>query len=75
VGAKDSNDKGSELMKEYVDLCVGCPPEMGCLGVGCPQRNVPVYRCDKCGREEELYEYDGRELCIDCIKELLDKVS
>ena len=29
-------------MVEYEDECVGCPPEMSCLGKdGCPNMNVP----------------------------------
>ena len=62
-------------MVEYEDRCVGCPPEIGCLGEGCPNRNVPVYYCDECGAKTQLYEYDGQELCIKCIKELLEKVN
>lgn len=54
--------------------CVGCPPEMGCLGDGCPYRNVPCYYCDECGENETLYHFDGEELCIDCIKKRLEEV-
>ena len=54
--------------------CVGCPPEMGCLGDGCPYRNVPYYYCDECGENETLYHFDGEELCIDCIKKRLEEV-
>ena len=28
-------------MIKYEDECVGCPPERGCLGSVCPNRNVP----------------------------------
>ena len=38
-------------MIRYEDECVGCPPEMGCLGSICPNRNVPHYFCDYCGEE------------------------
>lgn len=54
--------------------CVGCPPEMGCLGDGCPYRNVPYYYCDECGKNATLYHFDGEELCIDCIKKRLEEV-
>ena len=54
--------------------CVGCPPEMGCLGDGCPNRNVPYYYCDECGESEILYHFDGEQLCIDCIKKRLEEV-
>ena len=58
-------------MIEYEDECVGCPPEMGCLGDSCPNRNVPHIYCDKCGEEyEELYRYDGKELCENCFEKI-----
>lgn len=57
--------------------CVGCPPERGCLGDACPNRNVAHYYCDKCDAEvdssEELYEVDGEDLCECCLKERFRK--
>lgn len=56
--------------------CVGCPPEMGCLGSCCPNRDVPHYYCDKCDTEigaDEIYEVDGFELCEDCLKDRFRK--
>ena len=61
-------------MVRYENECVGCPPEMGCLGDGCPNRNVPRYYCDECGDEfypEDLYEYDGKMWCKECLVEYL----
>lgn len=55
--------------------CVGCPPEMGCLGSSCPNRNVLRFYCDECGDETQLYDFDGEELCIDCIEKRLDKIN
>lgn len=56
--------------------CVGCPPEMGCIGNLCPYRNVRRYYCDKCGEEvETLYYFDAQELCLDCIEEQLERVE
>jgi L-rhamnose isomerase len=55
--------------------CVGCPPEMGCMGSSCPQMNVKRFYCDNCGAERKLYEYDGKELCLDCIEEKLTVVD
>lgn len=54
-------------MKRIENECVGCPPEMGCLGDSCPNRNVPHYYCDNCGNEEKLYHYDNDELCEECL--------
>lgn len=54
-------------MKVVENECVGCPPEMGCLGSSCPNRNVERFYCDDCGAEETLYDYDGEEICKDCL--------
>ena len=44
-------------MIKYEDECVGCPPEMGCLGDSCPNRDVKHLYCDKCKADcEELCE-------------------
>lgn len=53
----------------YENECVGCPPEMGCLGVICPNRRVPHYYCDECGEEtEHLNDYFGEDLCEFCFE-------
>lgn len=64
-------------MIKYENECVGCTSlGMHCLGVGCPNRKVPHYYCDECGDDvEDLYEYDGEELCIECIKKRLPKIT
>ena len=52
--------------------CVGCPAELGCLGDACPNRQREVHYCDKCDEQmdlDEIYEVDGYELCLDCLKE------
>ena len=59
-------------MRKYENDCVGCPPEMGCLGSSCSNRNALHIYCDKCHIEVDfdgLYEYDGDELCEDCLKD------
>lgn len=59
-------------MRTVEDECVGCPKEMGCLGSSCPNRNVIRYYCDYCEEEyfpEELYKYNGDEICRDCLCE------
>lgn len=54
----------------YEDQCCDCG--LPCLGDSCKNRNVPIWYCDKCGAEDEdLYEYEGQELCLDCIREQL----
>ena len=59
-------------MKETRNECVNCGKP--CL-VSCPYKNVTRFYCDECGAEEQLYYYEGQELCIDCIKNQLDKVE
>lgn len=60
-------------MKQVENDCVDCG--LPCLGYGCPYRNVLHFYCDKCGDEAELYHYDGKELCLNCIEESLEKVT
>lgn len=64
-------------MKKYENECCNCAvPGYPCRGSSCPNRHVPHYYCDKCGEEyETLYHYDGKELCIGCIEERLEKVE
>lgn len=60
-------------MITYEDECVNCG--LPCLGTSCPNRNVPHFYCDDCGDEEDLYEYEGEQLCIKCIEGRLVKVN
>ena len=59
----------------FQNECVGCPPEMGCLGSSCLFRNVEHHYCDECECDDQLYYFDDRELCIECIKEILEEVK
>ena len=45
--------------------CVDCG--LPCIGSSCPYMNVTRYYCDDCEDEATLYEYDGQELCAECI--------
>lgn len=58
-------------MITYEDGCVGCPPHMGCLGSLCPNRNIMICTCDKCGDEcdaDEFYEVGGEMICENCLE-------
>lgn len=56
-------------MIRFENECVGCPPNMGCMGAGCPNRHVPYLICDKCGQDaEELYNTENGQLCSDCVE-------
>ena len=47
--------------------CVDCG--LPCNGVACPNYRVLVFECDLCHDEvDELYEVDGEDLCLDCLK-------
>lgn len=60
----------------YENECCGCATEnYPCLGSLCPLRNVKHIACDECGDETDVYYFEGRELCIHCIEELLDPVE
>lgn len=57
-------------MLKFENECVGCPPERGCLGTACPNRNVARCYCDECKNEFdpiELYDLDGDMVCQDCL--------
>lgn len=64
-------------MIKYEDECCDCAtPNYPCLGSACSNRHVAHYYCDKCDEEidsEELYYYDGLEICKDCLLELVPK--
>lgn len=55
----------------YENQCVGCPPERGCLGSACPNRNVAITVCDRCGDDIvwDSHEVDGEDLCDSCYEE------
>ena len=67
--------KVGDRLKCVVDECVGCPSEIGCFGNSCPYKNVERYYCDSCEDEAPLYEYDGEELCLECIEKRLTPVE
>lgn len=54
-------------MKYYVNECVGCPPEMGCLGSTCPNRHVSYWKCDICNEdglsEDDMYDDSICNVC------------
>lgn len=58
-------------MKKTLNECVGCK-DLGlyCMGSCCPNRNVTRFFCDRCDTElDDIYDYDGEELCEDCLLE------
>ena len=52
--------------------CCSCAtPGYPCLGETCPNRNVEVHYCDRCGEEIEgdIYDDGEQELCESCLLE------
>lgn len=70
--------KGCEKMSvKYEDECCGCATESypyRCSA--CPNRHVKHLYCDKCGEDvERLYDFDGKELCGDCVLKELEVIE
>ena len=61
------------MAKRIESDCVMCG--MPCILEACPNFRVIRYYCDKCKEEAQLYHYDDKELCIDCVAEALRKVG
>ena len=50
------------------DRCCDCAAGgYPCLGNSCELRHVKVHYCDRCECGGDIYEFDGEELCKDCI--------
>lgn len=63
-------------MRRFKNECCGCAaPGYPCLGNGCPRINVEHFYCDKCLTETKLYEYEGEELCAECILKSLPQIE
>lgn len=60
-------------MVKYINECVSCGQP--CIGLSCMNYSVSHFYCDICGDETQLYEYDGQELCLDCIEQSLTKIN
>lgn len=55
-------------MRAFENQCTDCAtPSYPCQGEHCPRRRVPVFYCDECREQATLYEYNGKELCADCL--------
>ena len=63
-------------MIRYENECVGCTGlGLPCMGDSCPNRMVPRFYCDRCKEEvDDLYDFDGEELCGECVLKSLEKV-
>ena len=60
-------------MKTKVNSCCDCG--LPCM-LFCPLRDDSyIWTCDECGTETQLYEWEGQELCLNCIEQSLEKVN
>lgn len=66
-------------MIDYENHCCDCAsPGYPCKGDSCPNRNVRVLKCDRCGQEvDKLYLVDmfGEELCEECLLEGFETIE
>lgn len=53
--------------------CVGC--DWPCIYEACPYWAVARLYCDECEEENQLYWFDGQQLCLDCIEARLERVE
>lgn len=60
-------------MIRYENDCVDCG--FSCKFNRCPYYSVPHYYCDRCGDEDELYEYEDEQLCENCLLHTVPKVE
>ena len=54
-------------MKQIENNCVSCADYCSDCGL----RRTEHFYCDVCGREDRLYHFDDKELCVYCVTEAL----
>ena len=52
-----------------------CDCGLPCMYEACRFYKVVRYYCDKCGEEDTIYNFNGEQLCCDCILEQLEEVA
>ena len=65
--------KVGEGLKCIENECVDCG--LPCLYEACKYYSVTRFYCDECEDEATLYEYDGEDLCLECIAKRLTIVE
>lgn len=65
------------VMVKYEDECCGCATEnYPCVGSACPNRHVKHLYCDECNDDvEELYDFEGVQLCKECLLKKFEKIT
>lgn len=64
-------------MVKYENECVFCTAHgLNCIGYNCPNRHVKHLYCDKCKDDvEELYNFEGVQLCKECLLKKFEKIT
>jgi len=52
-----------------------CDCGLPCIHEACIHFKVIRFYCDQCGCEDDLYYWNGEQLCSSCILEELEKVE
>jgi hypothetical protein len=56
--------------------CVGCPPEMGCLGKSCPECWEAHITCDVCKQEVEVVSrIEDVDYCDSCLYRVFPRID
>lgn len=59
-------------MIQMEDYCVGCTPDLPCIGEACPYKYpIGVRYCDQCGEVAD-YIIEDEDYCEDCAKQYLN---
>jgi hypothetical protein len=53
--------------------CVEC--NLPCIYESCPFWAVKRFYCDECEEENQLYWWDGQQLCLGCVEARLERVE
>lgn len=79
-GNKQIKGVRQKMVRIENDCCSCAVPGYPCRGDSCPLRHAKHYYCDCCRVEVDLewtklYEYDGEELCEECLLEKVPTVK
>jgi hypothetical protein len=69
-------ERSVKLIKTEESCALCTTDSYPCLGDGCPNKNIKVLYCDKCGCEvDKLYWLNDEQLCEDCVIDSLEVVE
>lgn len=69
-------ERNVKLIKTEESCALCATDSYPCLGDRCPNKNIKVLYCDKCGCEvDNLYWLNDEQLCEDCVIDSLEVVE